>query len=74
MKNWKPTARQLRTAAELARTAPPLDRLPYTPAFDLLHEQLSATVGPLRKDQSWHCFLSARKRGWVGARHKESKP
>ena len=69
---WKPNARQLKAATELARQCPiPLDRLPYTPEFDYLHTALTAQAGPLDKAQSWHCLLSVRKRGLL-SRHKES--
>lgn len=74
MNDWKPNANQISAAAEIARRSPlPLDRLPYTPAFDYLFEQLVTRVGELTRNQAWHCFTSARKRGLLKTRRRRKK-
>lgn len=71
MEGWKPSWRQITSAAEIARgISLPLDRLPYTREFDAAHERLAQAVGPLSRSQSWQCFLSARKRGLTCARYR----
>lgn len=58
-------ARQADVAADLLLDLPvPLDRLPYTPDFDRVHERFNQLVGKdLSRHEVWWCLLDARKRG-----------
>lgn len=74
MSQWKPPAKYVKAAADVAGMSPvPLDRLPYTPEFDSLLEQLVCRVGPISAEQGWHLLLSARKRGLVRRRIRHRK-
>jgi len=74
MNQWKLPAKYIKAAADVARMSPvPLDRLPYTPDFDSLLEQLIHRVGPISAEQGWHLFLSARKRGLLRRRIRHRK-
>lgn len=69
MGKWKPNARQVRMAAQIAREVPiSLDRLPYTKEFEAVYSRMRLLLGEISESQVWLCLLSARKRGMVGAR------
>jgi len=65
----------IRIAAEVAVTSVvPLDRLPYTADFDVVHSLFMDRLGrPCSKSQTWLSLLGARKRGLVGPRRRSGK-
>jgi hypothetical protein len=58
----------LQIAAELIPSLPvPLDRLPYSPHFDIVHESFIIARGhECTKSETWQSLLGAGKRGMVG--------
>ena len=58
-------ARHLQIAARIVAELPvSLDRIPYTPEFDLAHERLQREIGlKLTKHESWWKLQDVRKRG-----------
>ena len=66
---------EIRIAAEVAvQTGVPLDRLPYTADFDVVHTLFVDRLGrPCSKSETWLSLLGARKRGLVGPRRRSRK-
>jgi len=66
---------EIRIAAEVAVEAPvPLDQLPYTVDFDLVHTLFTNRLGrPCSKSETWLSLIGARKRGLVGTRRRSRK-
>lgn len=60
-------ASKLKLGASLAIKAPAeIDRLPYTPAFEMLFEEWKTNPhGSNDRNECWWCMNSARKRGMV---------
>ncbi|APW63228.1 hypothetical protein BSF38_04792 [Paludisphaera borealis] len=63
------SARRLDVAARLAaESLLPLDRLPYTPAFDDLYARYVKEIGrDCSRHDCWWALVDARKRGLVGS-------
>jgi hypothetical protein len=70
-------ARYLEIAAQIPAELPvPLDRLPYTPEFDMVYLRFTEISGTtLSQHDVWWFLLGARKRGLVRAmrRHRSGK-
>ena len=58
-------ARYLEIASTLYPELPlPLDRLPYTEAFEVIHERFCRAAGQsVSRNAVWNAFVSLRKRG-----------
>lgn len=70
-----PTQREIKIAAEIARTSPvPLDQMPYTEAFELVYSRFRDRIQrDVSRNECWLAFLSARKRGEVGSLRRRSR-
>ncbi len=66
------TKRELDAATRVVAEIPvPLDRIPYTPAFEDAHHRLRGLLGlEVPANRAWHLFTSVRKRGLAPRRFR----